>query len=214
MGDWYASDPESYLQQLPILTKDHIRGNLDQLTSADLSRCRWFFNTSGGSTGEPEVRLWGSERDIIRGCAGLRARAVNALTYTRYVNAFRMSPARMIEFAADLNSRPPKLLIGYAQAVYELARFLQREGIALVPQGAVITSATTLHPFMRNLVEEVFRCPVFDRYGSREVGDVACQCSVMAGLLWAQACFELNRAYWPSAWRRCALRCWPWAKPC
>ncbi|MGQ9681667.1 MAG: phenylacetate--CoA ligase family protein [Anaerolineae bacterium] len=213
VGDWYASDPEAYLRQLPILTKDHIRGNMEQLTSVDLQRRRWFFNTSGGSTGEPvrfiqdqehadrsyattllfsrwagrevgdpEVRLWGSERDIIKGCAGLRAWAVNTLTNTRYLNAFRMSPASMIQFAAYLNNRPPRLLIGYAQAVYELARFLQKEGLNLVPQNAIITSATTLRPFMRSLVEKVFRCPVFDRYGSREVGDIASQCFAMSGL--------------------------------
>src|SRR5690606_3762123 len=39
----------------------------------------------------------------------------------------------------------------------------------------IMTSATTLEPAMRTTIERVFGAPVFGRYGSREVGDVACE---------------------------------------
>lgn len=44
------------LDELPILTKKDIRNNFTQLTSQDLQKRKWYYNTSGGSTGEP-IRL-------------------------------------------------------------------------------------------------------------------------------------------------------------
>ena len=59
--------------------------------------------------------------------------------------------------------------------MYELARFCEREGLEVISQAAIITAASTLYPFMREKIEQVFQCRVFNRYGSREVGDIACE---------------------------------------
>jgi phenylacetate-CoA ligase len=53
IDDAYRQEPELYLQRLPVLTKELIRRNFSQLASRDLSRRKWAYNTSGGSTGEP-----------------------------------------------------------------------------------------------------------------------------------------------------------------
>jgi len=45
-----------------------------------------------------------------------------------------------------------------------------------------MTSAGVLYPEVRARIEEVFRAPVFNRYGSREVGDIACNCVKNQGL--------------------------------
>ena len=45
-----------------------------------------------------------------------------------------------------------------------------------------MTSAGTLYPQMREVIERVFGAPVFNRYGSREVGDIACECQFHTGL--------------------------------
>ena len=55
-GNSYKNDPETYLTRFPILTKEIIRQNSSRLYSNDLSRRKWAYNSSGGSTGEP-VRL-------------------------------------------------------------------------------------------------------------------------------------------------------------
>jgi phenylacetate-CoA ligase len=109
-------------------------------------------------------------------------RVLNRLSNDRYLNAFDMTPDKMREFLEQLNTRPPKLIVAYVQAIYELARFAQRQGIAVRPQQAILTSAGTLYSWMRTTIESVFGCPVFNRYGSREVGDIACECSHHAGL--------------------------------
>jgi phenylacetate-CoA ligase len=93
-----------------------------------------------------------------------------------------MTPAEMREFVLSLNSNPPELIVSYVQPIYELARFAEREKIAMVPQKAILTSAGTLYPYMREKIEAVFKCKVFDRYGCREVGDIACECDSHRGL--------------------------------
>ena len=208
-----AADPREYLQRLPILTKEIIRGNFDRLQSTDLARRKWHTNTSGGSTGEPVrlvqdanyndcsaaigwfynsllggkvgqpiVRLWGSERDLEGGTKSRKARFFNWLTNTTWLNAFLMSSERMREFLQTLNRLRPRLIVAYAQAAYELAQFAERERIPVAPQRAVLTSAGTLYPFMREKIATVFGCEVFNLYGSREVSDIACELPGLDGL--------------------------------
>lgn len=215
VGDDFEHDPASYLLRLPILTKGLIRTHIEQLKSQDLGQRKWYFNTSGGSTGEPVkliqdrdygdrsnalqefysswagawvgdpvVYIWGSERDILEGSLGaeLKKLIIKSLLRKTYLNAFRMTPEKMNEFINILNTRRPKLIIAYVDSIFELARFAEREKIAIRPQSAIITSAGTLTPFMREKIEGVFQCKVFNRYGSREVSDIAGECAAHRGL--------------------------------
>jgi phenylacetate-CoA ligase len=206
-------DPLTALSRMPMLDKDVIRKEFVSLHTADLRRRRWFFNTSGGSTGEPVrlvqdlafedrvtaitslyyhlvgydygqqlVRLWGSERDILEGGEGRVAAARAWFANTQTVNAFRMTPSVMIDFIHSLNERPPRLILAYAQALYELATFAEARRLEVAKQRAIMTSAGTLYPFMRERIERVFGCRVFNRYGSREVGDIACEVPGFDGL--------------------------------
>ncbi len=207
------ADPREYLSRLPILTKATLRANFDGLQSVDLDRRKWFYNTSGGSTGEPVrliqdrdyddrskatsllchallgcdvakpiVRLWGSERDLEGGTQSAKAAFFNWLTGTTWLNAFRMSPQRMREYVGTLNGLRPALILAYAQAAYELARFIESERLCVGPQRAIVTSAGTLYPFMREKISQVFGCRVYNLYGSREVSVVGCEVPGIEGL--------------------------------
>jgi phenylacetate-CoA ligase len=140
------------------------------------------FSRLGYELGQPLVKLWGSERDVLGGTVSHKARFFNWLTNILWVNAFDMSPARMREYVGTLNRAKPRLILAYAQAAYELARFVEQESLSLAPQQAVVTSAGTLYPFMRKKIAEVFDCPVYNLYGSREVSDVACELPGIDGL--------------------------------
>jgi phenylacetate-CoA ligase len=137
---------------------------------------------TGAQVGEPQVALWGAEREVLQGTIEPKYRLANAITNRTLLNAYQMSNAHMRQYIEVLNTTRPKLIIAYVQAIYELARFAAREGLALQPQRAIIATAGTLYPFMRATIEAAFRCPVYDRYGSREVGDIACECPAHQGL--------------------------------
>jgi phenylacetate-CoA ligase len=154
------------------------RDYLDHQSAIQLLSHDW----AGRRFGERAVRIWGSDRDIVQGSMGFKMKLLNRLTNDTYLNAFRMGPEQMRSFITELNSQPPQLIIAYAQAAYELAQFAEREGLRIVPQRAMLTSAGTLYPAMREKIEGVFGCKIFDRYGSREVGDIACECAEHCGL--------------------------------
>jgi phenylacetate-CoA ligase len=138
----------------------------------------------GCPLGETHVRLWGSERDLESGTRGRKAQLFNWLTNTHWMNAFRMSPETMRSFVDTLNRLRPRLIVAYAQSAYELARFSEQEQIQIMPQRAMLTSAGTLHSFMREKIRQVFGCPVYNLYGSREVSDIAWELPGTKGL-WA-----------------------------
>ncbi len=142
----------------------------------------FFMKQLGREIGEKCVLLWGSERDFYSQSEGLKARLVNGLAQTIYVNVYRMNPGRMREFVRVINEENPRLVIGYIWSLYELAKFVEQEGLKITPQSAVISTAGTLYPLIREKIERVFGCKVYNRYGSREMGDMACERPGMSGL--------------------------------
>jgi phenylacetate-CoA ligase len=141
-----------------------------------------YWHLMGHDFGEREVWLWGSERDILQGGLGLGQRLKRFLNNQVVFNAFRMTETTMREALATLNRRPPGVVMAYAQVVYELARFAERNSIAVRRQNAIVSRANTLFPFMRETLERVFGCPVYNYYGSREVSGIASEIPGHEGL--------------------------------
>jgi phenylacetate-CoA ligase len=129
----------------------------------------------GKDEGEKEILLWGSPRDVKQRTRDWKAHLIAMLSNHHLLNAFQMTPERMKEFINTINIEKPKLITAYADALYELARFADYERLEVVPQNAASTSAGMLHPYMRQEIEKIFRCRVFNRYGSREFGTIACE---------------------------------------
>lgn len=171
-----------------------------------------FEDSSGGSTGEPlvfnkdkeswkrgvaikslfysfladypcrVVRLWGSERDILKDGQGLQMRLMNWSANRTVVNAFKMSEEDMKMFVETLAKKKPDIIESYVQPIYEVSRYINTHQISVFSPKGIITSAGTLYPEMKKVIEEAFGCPVINRYGSREVGDPACSCEKNEGL--------------------------------
>ena len=121
----------------------------------------------------PKVILWGSERDLFGQSASVRARLHNALTQTVFLNTFRMDEATMRRYVDVLGRVRPVYVRGYAGSLFELASFAISAGLRLHRPRFVCSAAETLRPEMRASIESAFGAPVFDFYGSREVGPLA-----------------------------------------
>jgi phenylacetate-CoA ligase len=141
-----------------------------------------FSRLVGRETGECEVYLWGSEREITKGRENWKARFASKLTNSTFINAFRISSQNILEFVEFINQKKPKLIVAYAESIFGVAQFIESQQIYVCPQKAIITSAGTLYPFMREKIERVFQCKVFNRYGSREIGNIACERPGVQGL--------------------------------
>lgn len=134
--------------------------------------------------GDKMIKFWGSERDFLVGSVGIKAKLSNFFYGKILLNSFRMSDVDMKSYVSIINDNKPVLIETYVQSIYELARYIEREGLDICspPSGGIITSAGTLTPSMKVVIERVFQCPVLNRYGSREVGDMACSCPNDEGL--------------------------------
>ena len=75
-----------------------------------------------------------------------------------------------------INIKHPTLIEAYADAIYELSRLIIRKHIYVKKPRAIITSAGVLEPHTKETISQAFNCPIVNRYGSREVGNIACSC--------------------------------------
>lgn len=190
--------------QLPPLDKSTLRERFEDLTSNDSGTRGAFVVATGGSTGEPvrclhdrEMHAWkvatknlfdgwtgfryGERFAMLWGAVGdlssesLRARLGVWLRNELRLEALQLTPEKMNDYVSRLNRFRPRLLLAYAQSAYQLARHAETAGLHVEPIPSVMTSATNLEPQMRSTIERVFGTRVYDRYGSREVADVACE---------------------------------------
>lgn len=156
----------------------------------------WLFKTwTGVAPGEPYVQLWGSQRDLDRQDEKFTERLWQWLEARRMLNAFRMSTEDLRRHVAALGEFPPTLLHGYADCLHQVALFVEHEGLSVPSPRAILSAAGNLTDGMRADLERVFRAPVFNQYGSRELGGVACECDHHRGLhVCGESCFvELVR---------------------
>jgi len=145
-----------------------------------------FDEWTGCAGGVRKALLWGSERDLFVGRETLAFRAKRWIKNEIVLNAFRMDEGAMRRHLERMVEFRPRCVQAYAESIYELARFAELRGLPVYSPGSILSSAGTLHPHMREMVERVFRTRVFNRYGSREFGGIACECERTAGLHVAQ----------------------------
>ena len=144
---------------------------------------KWFFSTfTGKYPGDPEIKLWGSERDILKGSIGTKAKSQNFILNRHLLNSFNMSEENLAKYVEVINNTKPVLIEAYVQSIYELSKFIVNNELQIYSPKGIITSAGTLYPDQKKFIEDVFNTKVYNRYGSREVGDMACSCEKDKGL--------------------------------
>ena len=157
-----------------IQDKDH----LDWSCAIKLLYDEW----SGLPMGERRAFVWGSVRDTLAGSETLRTQLGRWIRNEIWLNSFRISPEQMEAFVNRINRYRPVQITAFAENIFDLARYIEERGLRVHSPRAILTSAGILYPHMREKIERVFRAPVFNRYGSREVGDIACECSLHGGM--------------------------------
>jgi phenylacetate-CoA ligase len=127
----------------------------------------------GKYAGEPEINLWGSERDVYRGSLEPRERIINYIYNRRFLNAFSVTESDLRRFVDEINRHKPVSMWVYVESIDVLATFIEDQGLRVHSPRFIISTAGTLYEPIRERVERVFGCPVFNQYGSREVGAIA-----------------------------------------
>jgi phenylacetate-CoA ligase len=209
--DEVLTDPQS-LRKLPVLTKSVVNANLNEMMTVDSSRRAKLSKLStSGSTGQPLFSMQDNNyrdcftADVLRhlGWAGwqfgqphayiwggdFEARTAQTLrtrlmdwTLNRFLtNAYFLSDESMSAFAERVKRRKPAILFGYASSIYSFAQFVQSKRLDITFNG-IFSTAEVLFPAQRAFIEDVFQTKMFNRYGTREFGGIACECDAHTGL--------------------------------
>lgn len=136
---------------------------------------------TGWKFGECHAYVWGADYEVATQQA-LRTRWMDWALNRFLTNAFTLSEESMTAFAREVRRKRPKLLFGYASALERFAEFVQEHHLEDIKFSGIVSSAEILYPDQREIIERTFDCGVLDRYATRELGGIACECPEHMGL--------------------------------
>jgi phenylacetate-CoA ligase len=145
--------------------------------AATLRHNRW----AGWRVGDRSAVIWGAPLDRPADTWRSRLRGW-LLREPLWLDTANLTEEAMLGFHRELHRYRPRVVLAYARAAVLFARFLKARGLAAYRPFSLVTSAEVLEPGERALLEEVFGCSVFNRYGCREVSVVASECPAHSGL--------------------------------
>lgn len=137
-------------------------------------RCRSWF---GVRPGDRQIDLWGSPIELEK-LSPIRQLKDRWLLNHRVLPAFDLREARLGEYCAIVHTFKPRILYGYPSALTILAQFVNaRPGLLRKYRPRLVAcTSEMLYPHQRELIQEAFRCPVANEYGSRDGGLIAHEC--------------------------------------
>jgi phenylacetate-CoA ligase len=145
--------------------------------AATLRHNRW----AGWQTGDLAAVIWGAPRDRPANTWKARLRGA-LLREPLWLDTANITEAALALFHTELLRYRPRVIQAYARSAVLFARYVQACGLTPHRPHAIVTSAEMLEEDERRLLEEVFGCPIFNRYGCREVSVVASECPAHSGL--------------------------------
>ena len=197
------------LQQLPLLTKDHVRDNLDALTTTDPSVKSTPART-GGSTGRPiifrmtdidEQLAWAhmyvgwswagykiGDPFLVVGGESVGVGLGDKRTFrdkviNRWVNSgSNMTLERAQALVASPHFNKIRLIYGYPNSIRELCEYLAQLNARPADLKGVVCTAEVMRPEVRERIQQVLGVKVLDQYGLNDGGLHACEGPEQDGL--------------------------------
>lgn len=199
-------------RKLPIIDKETIRNNLNAFVSSNYEKKDLVEHFTAGSTGEnlrfflhnknmehrlavefrgdqwaglyigdKQARLWGAPiADPFQ--TTFKGKFNNLIFRQLLLSSYNLSKESMHEYTKKLLQYKPKTIFGYSSSLYLFARFLDENKIEGIKPKSVVSTAEVLYDYQRELIESVFGCKVFNRYGCNEFSVIAQECSEHSGM--------------------------------
>lgn len=93
-----------------------------------------------------------------------------------YLSAYHITPRNTAHYVAALQKHRVSYLWTYSSSAQTLAQFIIDQNLRPPELAAVITNAEPLHEHQRKIIEQAFRCPVYQTYGMNEMVCAASEC--------------------------------------
>lgn len=190
------------LEQLPLLTKQHVREHLTELTTTEPS-IKFSEARTGGSTGSPvifrmtkfdEEMAWaqmymgwtwagykiGAPFLVVGGesvGAGLSdKRSIKDVVMNRWgTSGSNLTLERTRLLAASAHFHKITLIYGYPNAIKELGEFLLAVGDRPRNLKGIVCTAEVMRSEVRQRIEKIYGVKVLDQYGLNDGGLHACE---------------------------------------
>lgn len=131
----------------------------------------------GGGRGRRTLVLWGAQMDTGRLLMNPRRKFMFAVRGGNWiVDCFKMDKAHCEHLLRLINWLRPHVIRGYRSILVELGRHIQRHGGLWHRPTGILSASELLLPEQRAFISGTLGAPVFDRYGSREMGLAAAEC--------------------------------------
>lgn len=189
------------IKKLPIVNKDNFRRNFpDRCTSMAVPKKQWMYDSTSGSTGKPfqfirdrqfsdhalantyrqytwtgisvgekVASLWGYHT------SSFGVKMLDSMLRRRFYSSFDVEN-NFAAYYRDMKRYKPSLIEAYSASVTHYAKLLKEHKLTGLHIKSAISSAETLYPENRKIIEQTLHARVYNRYGSREVGNVAQEC--------------------------------------
>jgi len=193
------ADPRLELKKFPIMHKHVIRENIDALVS--VRKETLLREASSGSSGVQgfvyldkaaqyshraiQILWWEwagfklGDHILQTGMTtdrGFIKSAKDFLLNTKYIPAYKLDKAAILEVLMDLKKNPRKFMLGYASSLYVIARLAEEIGIDDIYFEGVISWGDKMFAHFRKLIEKQFHTQVYDTYSCTEGIRIASQC--------------------------------------
>jgi len=182
----------SDLSSLPLLTKEAIRENFpEQIVARNINSKNLILGGSSGSTGQPLQYYKTKESLGMLRAANLRGwywtgfrlgdpymkiatmprnslykKAQDWLNRSFYIHSRSVSEADIVSILQTLKSKKIKILRGYPGTLYLVASYAEEHPELRVQLDTIVTTSEPLYPHLREKIEAVFACKIFDSYGA------------------------------------------------
>lgn len=191
------------LSSIPLLAREDLRDNFDDLRAGNASQFEPEQCSSGGATGKPVKFLLDRKaialekacvrRSWLRGgykdgepTANLRGlklalkpgeySVINKGENSLYLSSYDLTPKTVEAYAEAFNRFRPALLNSYASSAALFASLLEHNELKIHSPQTVVCASETLYPHQRERIESVFKSRVWDWYGLTELVGNASEC--------------------------------------
>jgi phenylacetate-CoA ligase len=188
------------LNYFPILTKDIIRVNFQNIIFNGMNNRSTIKRTTSGTTGKRLIlfrdrnsRIW-EHAALLRGWSwaqyNIGDTVINFITQdtrsiwgkilSRLINSYYFAALvkrdQILECSRKIKSLHPFCLTGFTSSLYLNSSLYEKHNVTGIRIPVIFTCGEMLHDYQRNLMEKNLNGKVYDFYGSNEIGSVAYEC--------------------------------------
>jgi phenylacetate-CoA ligase len=140
------------------------------------------YGWSHANIGNKLLYIWGVQLGKQSKLTEFKQWLHHTLYNKTYFNCFDFSDKRKADLVELINRKKPDAIVGYTNAVYELALYILRNNLKVHSPKALLSAAETLHGYQREKIEKAFRARIQNTYGSREFMLIGAECEHQSGL--------------------------------